>query len=133
MTNCIFCKIATGEIPSVKIREDENYMAILDLFPNRKWMTLVIPKKHFDSDIFTMPDEELQKYILATKKVTQILKKWLKVKRIGIVVEWLEVNHAHFRLYPFYDNIGYPNGVGAWPQATPEELQQIAQKILQNQ
>ena len=47
MSDCIFCKIAKGEIPSVKIWEDDEFFAILDLFPNTKGMTLVIPKSHF--------------------------------------------------------------------------------------
>ena len=58
MDNCIFCKIVKGEIPSVKIWEDKNYLAILDINPNVEGMTLVIPKKHFDSYVFEMKDKE---------------------------------------------------------------------------
>ncbi len=129
MSDCLFCKIISWKIPSTKVREDEDYVAILDLFPNRKAMTLVIPKKHNSSDLTEMPDQELQKYILAVKKVSSLLKKKLNVPKVGIVVEWLEVDHAHFRLYPFYNNIGFPNWVGAGPQATAEELQKIADQI----
>jgi len=131
MSNCLFCRIVSGTIPSTKIREDQNHLAFLDLFPNRKAMTLVIPKKHFGSDISLMSDIDLQKYILAVKTVSQLLKTKLNVDRIGLVVEWLEVDHAHFRLYPFYDNIWFPNWVGAGPQATAEELETISKQITE--
>ena len=73
--NCIFCKIIAGEIPSVKIREDDDFVAILDAFPNRKGMTLLISKDHYESDLFKMDDDLLAKYMKATKKVVNILKK----------------------------------------------------------
>lgn len=71
----IFTRIAEGEIPSAKIREDENFFAILDLFPTTKGMTLVIPKKQISSDIFLIDDFFYSQYMLATKKVVEILKK----------------------------------------------------------
>ena len=76
--NCIFCKILDWVIPSVKIREDDDFVAILDAFPNRKWMTLVITKDHMDSDILAKDDEFIAKYFQAAKKVANILKKWLE-------------------------------------------------------
>ncbi len=79
MSDCIFCKIAKGEIPSVKIWEDDEFFAILDLFPNTKGMTLVIPKSHYDSDVFEMDDEIYQRFLLAVKKVVRVLEKGLKV------------------------------------------------------
>ena len=57
MDDCLFCKIIKGDIPSVKIWEDDNHIAILDAFPNTKGATLVIPKKHYDSYIFDMDDQ----------------------------------------------------------------------------
>ena len=56
--DCVFCKIASGEFDSAKIWEDDNFLAVLDLNPNVKGMTLVMPKKHFDSDAFLMPDKD---------------------------------------------------------------------------
>ena len=50
--DCVFCKIVKGEIPSVKIWEGKNHIAILDVNPNVKGMTLVLTKKHFDSYSF---------------------------------------------------------------------------------
>ncbi len=130
--NCIFCKIIAWEIPAEKIREDDDFIAVLDAFPNRKGMTLLITKDHYDSDIFKLDDDLLAKYIKATKKVTEVLKKWLNVDRVGIVVEWLEVNHAHIKLYPFYEWMWFQTWVGSGPQETLENLQKVAQEIKDN-
>ena len=54
--DCLFCKIVKGEISSYKIRENANFLAILDIFPNCKWQTLVIAKNHYDSDLFEIED-----------------------------------------------------------------------------
>ncbi len=131
--NCIFCKIIAWEIPGVKIREDDDFIAILDAFPNRKGMTLVITKDHYDSDILNLDDDLLAKYMRATKKVASILKKWLKVDRVWVVAEWLEVNHAHIRLYPFYNWMWFQTGVWSGPQESLENLQKVAQEIKNNQ
>ena len=102
MENCIFCKIAKGEFDSAKVWEDENFLAILDLNPNTKGMTLVIPKNHFDSDPFLMPEADYQNLMLAAKKVYGILRKGLNVSRVAMVVEGMGVNHVHIKLYPLY-------------------------------
>lgn len=99
--DCIFCKIIAWEIPSVKIWENNDFVALLDAFPASKWQTLIIPKHHYDSDIFIMEDVTYTALMLAAKEVTILLKKWLLVERIGMVVEWLQVPHAHIKLYPF--------------------------------
>ena len=130
--NCIFCKIIDWEIPSVKIREDDDFIAILDAFPNRKWMTLVISKDHYESDLFKMDDDLLAKHIKATKKVVNILKKGLDVDRVWMLVEWLEVDHAHIKLYPFYEWMWFQTWVGSGPQETLENLQKVAQEIKDN-
>jgi len=67
--DCIFCKISRGDIPSFKLWENEEFFAILDLYPNTKGMTLVISKEHYDSYAFNMPDEVYLRFILAAKHV----------------------------------------------------------------
>ncbi len=102
MDDCLFCKIVRGDIPSVKIWEDGDFIAILDAFPNTKGATLVISKKHFDSYAVDMDDEIYTKFFLAGKKVSKLLEKGLDVKRVGIVMEGTGVNHAHLKLYPMH-------------------------------
>lgn len=100
--DCLFCKIVKGEIPSARIWEDKKHIAILDVFPNTKGMTLVIPRNHHNSYAFDMPEVEYKDLMLATKKVAKLLDKKLKVNRTAMVMEGMGVNHAHIKLYPLY-------------------------------
>jgi len=100
--DCIFCKIVRGEFDSAKIWEDENFIAILDIMPNTKGMTLVLSKKHYDSYAFDMPDKDYSELMIASKKVAKMLEKALNVKRVAMVMEGLGVNHVHIKLYPLY-------------------------------
>ncbi len=102
MQDCIFCKIATGEIECAKIWEDENFLAFLDINPNTKGMSLVIPKKHFNSYAFDMPEDEYSQLLLASRQVAKLLDKTLGVQRTCLVMEGLGVNHVHIKLYPVY-------------------------------
>lgn len=147
--NCIFCKIANGEIGAVKIWENENFFAILDNKPNTKGMTLVMPKAHYESYAFDMPEDvycELQK---ATREVAKILEKGLGVMRVAMVMEGMGVNHTHIKLYPMYglsekfsadwaeDRIYFEKYDGyistkLGPDATMEELEKVAREIMEN-
>lgn len=100
--DCIFCKIVLGEIPSFKIWEDEEYLAILDGFPNTKGQTLVMPKKHYDSYVFDMDTEVYSRFMIFAKDVAKMLEKRLRVYRIALVMEGMGVNHAHLKLYPLH-------------------------------
>lgn len=102
MSECIFCKIARGEIDSAKIWEDKEFLAILDLNPNTPGMTLVLTKQHYDSDLFRLPEDVYQRLLLAAKKVETVLEKGLDVHRVAMVAEGLGVNHIHIKLYPMH-------------------------------
>lgn len=129
--NCIFCKIAKGEIPSVKIWEDKKHLAILDINPNTEGMTLVMPKEHYDSDYTEMSDKPYKELMIAAKKVAKILKKKLKVNKVASVIEGLGVNHIHVKLYPIYpsnESEGYIT-TKLGPKKSSEELKKVADKI----
>ena len=102
MENCIFCKIIKKEIDSAIVWENEKFVAILDVNPNTKGMALVLTKEHYDSYIVDMPDGWYSEFMLAAKKVAQLLEKGLRVQRIAIVVEGMGINHAHIKLYPLH-------------------------------
>lgn len=146
MENCIFCKIVSGDMPSVKIWEDETHMAFLDIFPNTEGMTLVIPKEHHNSDGFSMPDDKYVQTHLAAKKVAQILEKALKVQRVALVMEGMGVDHLHLKLYPLHgleekfqemwakDTIYFDKYAGylstqTGPKADFSKLEELAEKI----
>jgi len=100
--DCIFCKIIKGDIPSAKVWEDKKHIAILDVFPNTKGMTLVMPKTHYESYACNMPNKSYSELMLASKKVAKLLDKKLKVGRTAIVMEGMGVNHVHIKLYPLH-------------------------------
>lgn len=102
MDNCVFCKIVKGEIDSAKIWEDDKFLAILDINPNTKGMTLVLTKEHFDSYAFDMQEDVYAAFFSAAKKAARMLEKALNVKRVALVMEGTGVNHSHIKLYPLY-------------------------------
>ncbi len=73
MTNCLFCKISNGDIPSSKVYEDENFLAFNDIDPKAPIHVLVIPKKHFENiSELSMKDESLTSGLMkAATKVAQ--------------------------------------------------------------
>lgn len=140
--DCIFCKVVKGEIPSYKFYEDENFIAILDLFPNTKGMSLVISKDHYDSYAVDMDDRIYSEFFLAAKKVCRLIDEKLEVSRTAIVMEGMGINHAHIKLYPMHglgkefkevespERVFFKKYQGyittlMGPQATEEELLQI--------
>lgn len=98
----IFEKIVAGEIPCSKIRENDEFIAILDIFPNCEWQTLVIPKIWYDSDISLMPDDVYHRYMDAVRIVINIIKISLQVQRVWVIIEGMWVHHAHVKLYPMH-------------------------------
>ncbi len=95
----IFEKIINREIPAEIVWEDEDHLAFLDINPIQPGHTLVIPKKQISS-VFEMENEAYSALFLAAKKVSQSLKKATGAKRIGLIVEGLEIDHAHIHLVP---------------------------------
>ncbi len=103
MDDCIFCKIVKGEVPCHKIWEDEKHLAFLGIFPNTEGMTVVIPKKHYSSYAFDLPEDGLKDLVVAAKKVGKLLDKKLEdVGRTAIVFEGFGVDHVHAKLFPMH-------------------------------
>ncbi|WP_139957712.1 HIT family protein [Flavicella sediminum] len=95
----IFTKIIKGEIPSYKISENENFFAFLDINPNAKGHTLVIPKKQVDK-LFDLDEQTYTELFAYTKKVAAAIEKVIPCNRVGLTVIGLEVPHAHVHLIP---------------------------------
>lgn len=102
--NCIFCKIANGEIPSATVYEDETFRAILDLSPAAKGHTLILPKAHA-ANLFELPDETAAKALMLAKKLGAVLKEGLHADGLNVVQNNGEaagqtVLHFHMHLIP---------------------------------
>ncbi|MCB9805802.1 HIT domain-containing protein [Candidatus Nomurabacteria bacterium] len=103
MNNCIFCQIVDGTSPSYKIWEDEKHVAFLSIFPNTDGVTVVIPKNHYPSYAFDLPDEVLADLVIATKKVAKLLDEKLEdVGRTAMVFEGFGIDHVHAKLFPMH-------------------------------
>lgn len=95
----IFTRIVNGEIPSHKIAEDENFFSFLDINPNAKGHTLVIPKKEVNK-IFDLDKETYAGLMDFSYRVAKALEKTVPCERIGMSVIGLEVPHVHVHLIP---------------------------------
>ena len=95
----IFTKIINGEIPSYKIAEDENFFSFLDINPNAKGHTMVIPKKE-NNKIFDLDKETYAGLMDFSYRVAKALEKTVSCERIGMSVIGLEVPHVHVHLIP---------------------------------
>ncbi len=124
--DCIFCKIVKGEFPSVKIWEDENYLAFLDINPINLGHTVLIPKKH-DDYLFDLNDKEYTELMLRAKKIANLLRSKLKPKRVGLSVEGFFVPHVHVHIVPL--NKGNELNPERAKHMDSEELKKIADKI----
>ncbi len=95
----IFSKIITGEIPSYKIAENDQFFAFLDIFPLVKGHVLVVPKIEIDK-LFDLPDAYLGQMLLFAKPIANAIESSFACNRCGISVVGLEVPHAHIHLIP---------------------------------
>ena len=95
----VFTKIITGEIPSYKVAEDDNFIAFLDINPNAKGHTLVVPKKE-ENKIFDLSKDDYSALMDFSYRVAKALEKTVACKRIGMSVIGLEVSHVHVHLVP---------------------------------
>jgi histidine triad (HIT) family protein len=126
----IFTKIINGEIPSYKIAEDENYYAFLDINPNTKGHTLVIPKIEVDK-IFDLDAETYTGLMQFANRIAKALEKTVSCSRIGMTVVGLEVPHAHVHLIPI-NNVSDINFTSKKLKMQHEEFVLLAQEIVAN-
>ena len=132
MDNCIFCKIANGEIPAATLYEDENFRVILDLGPASKGHALILPKFHA-ANIYELPDEMAAKAMILAKKMATAMTAALKCDGFNIVQNNGEcagqtVFHFHMHLIPRYkgDNVGITWNPG---ELTDEDKEEILSKV----
>lgn len=131
-TNCIFCKIANGEIPSKTLYEDEDFRVILDLGPASKGHALILPKEHY-ADLYELPEETAGEVMKLAKKMAAQMTQRLGCEGFNLVQNNGElagqtVFHFHMHLIPRYRDDGQK--IGWKPQeATQEELETIRAQI----
>lgn len=125
----IFSKIASGEIPSYKVAENEEFLAFLDIFPLAKGHVLVIPKKEVDY-LFDLDEATYAGLMAFARKVALAQGRVIPCKRVGVAVLGLEVPHAHVHLVPLNSEKDIDFSKPKL-QFTSEEFVQIAKTIAE--
>ena len=102
--NCVFCKIAIGEIPCDKVWENEEFISFADINPFREGHTLVIPKKHFNN-LMDLDENTSKKYLNAIKKTAEILIQKHNTDGFNTILNNGKsagqiINHIHFHIHP---------------------------------
>ena len=131
-SNCIFCKIANGEIPSATIYEDADFRAILDLGPASKGHALILPKEHFQ-DVCELDEAVAAKVLPLAAKIGSAMKQALGCAGFNLVqnngtAAGQTVFHFHLHIIPRYE--GGPDMV-SWTPGKDEMLAETAEKIKQ--
>ena len=133
MENCIFCKIANGEIPSNTLYEDDDFRVILDIEPATKGHALILPKKHF-ANLYEIDDERASKVLLVAKQMATKMQKALNCDGLNVVqnngvAAGQTVFHFHMHLVPRYEQddagLDMPN-----KKVADYDLKEVAAKIL---
>jgi histidine triad (HIT) family protein len=124
----IFSKIISGEIPCYKIKEDDDFIAFLDIMPIAIGHVLVVPKIEVDK-IFDVSDDVLSKALVFAKPIAKALESSFECKRCGISVIGIEVPHAHIHLVPIQsaDDLNFTREKMS---LSGEELKKIQETIL---
>lgn len=132
MSDCLFCKIVNGELPSAKVYEDENTLAFLDIAQLTKGHTLIIPKKHFEN-MYDLSEEAAREVFAVVPKIANALKAQLKPVGMNLLSNTgkdagQQVFHIHLHLIPRY---GEGDGFGTVLKShaseyTQEDLQNLA-------
>jgi len=131
--NCIFCKIAAGEVPAQTVHEDEHTLAFLDITPRTPGHTMVIPKIHVPS-LIELPNAEVAPLFAAVKKVAGLLSRKLRCDGITIGVNQgrasgQEVDHLHVHLMPRWHGDGGIAVQSVINNKPKETLEEIRKKI----
>ncbi len=132
--NCIFCKIANGEIPSKTIYEDEHFRVILDLGPAARGHALLIPKEHADN-LYELPAELAAEVLPAAKKIAAKMRQKLQCDGLNLVQNNGEtagqtVMHFHLHMIPRYENDGQQiNWIPGEP--SEEELEAVMRQLAE--
>lgn len=132
--DCIFCKIAKGEIPSKTIYEDEEFRVILDLAPATKGHALILPKKHADN-LYELSDETAASAMKLARKLALLMKEKLHCDGLNLVqnngaVAGQTVSHFHVHIIPRYEGDGQSIN---WVKGEPsqEELEAVRKEITE--
>lgn len=123
----IFTKIIEGEIPCHKVAETEEHIAFLDINPIAEGHTLVVPKKEVDY-FFDLPDKLMQRTMDFSRTIAHAIDEALDPLRTGVIIQGLEVPHAHVHLIPLYKT-HQVMALGHNVEVSDERMKELADQI----
>ncbi len=126
MSECIFCQIIKGEIPSFKVYENDKFFAFLDIRPRTEGHTLLIPKEHYRW-VYDVP--YFGEYWETAKKVALAQKEALGAEFVTFLTHGLEVEHAHIHIIPRQK--GEYEMLPGIKKVSEERMKEITEKIAQ--
>ncbi len=131
MSECIFCKIIAGEIPSYKVYEDDDFFAFLDISPLNLGHTLIIPKKHYRW-VWDVPN--IGEYYQVVGKIAKAIKKAFNTDWVVSLVVGEAVPHAHVWLIPRFKNDGHGAAIDLKniKKLSEGEMKEAVEKIKSN-
>ena len=118
MSDCLFCKIISGQIPSARVYEDNEIFAFLDIGPCRPGHTLVVPKLHVPT-LFELPPDRAPALVAALQRIGKAVMEATGATGLNVIQNNFEdagqtVFHAHWHLIPRHKD----DGVKMWPQGS---------------
>lgn len=128
----IFARILSGAVPSVKVYEDDKTLSFMDVFPQTRGHTLVIPKVSA-CNLFDIEDSDLENLVLVTRTVAKAVRDALEPDGIRLsqfngAAAGQSVFHIHFHILPYWDGVPAKRH-GAGQMAAMAELNEIADLI----
>jgi histidine triad (HIT) family protein len=124
----IFTRIILGEIPSIKIDENEHAIAIMDVFPLRPGHVLVIPRVELDT-FYELDNEVSTSTIILANKIAKAMEAAIDCERVGFSIIGLEIPHAHIHLVPI-NTANDINFAQEKLKMSQEEIQGLADRII---
>ncbi len=137
MKDCLFCKIAAGDLPAHMLHEDEHVMAFLDLHPIREGHALVIPRQHV-TWFEDLPEALATRVTTCAQRIARAMKRLYGVERVSMFYTGIHVPHAHAHVVPMHHvhdvtSQAYltegADSFSAPPRLAPEKMQDIASRL----
>jgi histidine triad (HIT) family protein len=129
-SNCIFCRIISGEIGSHRVYEDDWAVAFMDIHPSQPGHLLVVPRQHVP-DFYNLEDDLYLKVMLIVKRLSEAVNKVTNPAKMGLAVVGFEVPHTHVHVIPLRSAGDFHLGASSEPSLQPsgEELAAMAARI----